>query len=911
MDGSQFNPRQLNPFASGFAQQNTEMPVGQQADDSSRQASFEQQLSQLQPPSSEEGGGGIQSAGLRDNPFSGPEAAQGPGPWRNSGRQQPEFAVNKEVRVGAKRERFGPFAEDKELVSTFKKAAREAQTHERTVKRLVGDLHHLSGWLFQENRGPITGRFDRDSPGHASFVADVRDYLKDGGRFAVVAQLNKVAPGSLPSRDQLIGELPAEDADLLARFRVGAEQRNAAKGDIKNSLSRFRVFARWLQANDRDPLASLLRGGSLDNEISEYRSLGGDPQNRLKCALANLPRLLPGGEEAEAPGSEPRGIGRPRHLAPYPEDGPLIDGALGQALNDLRNPTAAQRQFAQKRATRLRALSEWLQKTGRGGSIAGRLNGSNNEQLTLRNDVEAFKLTGSRVHAPDLSHLGSYLKLVEANQGLGLQSHEQSALPAAQTARQTGALKELASLPATPSEGARAFWSQAMQEPPSSSTAMAPSDVFREVAGRDDAHFAPAHSARARSDTYGGLESIVDLNAPTPSELRDDAHFAPAHSAKARSDTYGGLESIVDLNAPTPSELRDDAHFAPAHSAKARSDTYGGLESIVDLNAPTPSELRDDAHFAHSAKARSDTYGGLESIVDLNAPTPSELRDDAHFAHSAKARSDTYGGLESIVDLNAPTPSELRDDAHFAPAHSAKARSDTYGGLPLVDLTRPTPSGLRDEVNSVRAFSTTSSDAQIGALDPKASSHDRGLVLGDTQWLGDRHILTDYQLLAQELQGTNPSLAARTRFVDPLVAFQLNWGDTLSTFHSIVHNRQGNDTADFLFLPVNNAHVSDPNQRGSHWSLLFVDRSDRQKPVAYHYDSAQGYNARPAEQLAGRLGARLESPLMAQQQNSYDCGVFVVDGMRELVRRLAQGGHSIHLDQLVADRQALQNRLRS
>ncbi len=211
----------------------------------------------------------------------------------------------------------------------------------------------------------------------------------------------------------------------------------------------------------------------------------------------------------------------------------------------------------------------------------------------------------------------------------------------------------------------------------------------------------------------------------------------------------------------------------------------------------------------------------------------------------------------------------------------------------------------------MRAFSTTSSDAQIGALDPKASSHDRGLVLGDTQWLGDRHILTDYQLLAQELQGTNPSLAARTRFVDPLVAFQLNWGDTLSTFHSIVHNRQGNDTADFLFLPVNNAHVSDPNQRGSHWSLLFVDRSDRQKPVAYHYDSAQGYNARPAEQLAGRLGARLESPLMAQQQNSYDCGVFVVDGMRELVRRLAQGGHSIHLDQLVADRQALQNRLRS
>ncbi|MGX5851864.1 hypothetical protein ACWGTO_33335, partial [Mesorhizobium sp. PL10] len=41
-----------------------------------------------------------------------------------------------------------------------------------------------------------------------SFVADVQDYLKAGGRSAVVAYLNKVAPGSLPSREELTGELP-------------------------------------------------------------------------------------------------------------------------------------------------------------------------------------------------------------------------------------------------------------------------------------------------------------------------------------------------------------------------------------------------------------------------------------------------------------------------------------------------------------------------------------------------------------------------------------------------------------------------------------------------------------------------------------------------------------------------------
>ncbi|MHC2247378.1 hypothetical protein ACVJH7_006685 [Bradyrhizobium elkanii] len=68
-----------------------------------------------------------------------------------------------------------------------------------------------------------------------------------------------------------------------------------------------------------------------------------------------------------------------------------------------------------------------------------------------------------------------------------------------------------------------------------------------------------------------------------------------------------------------------------------------------------------------------------------------------------------------------------------------------------------------------------------------------------------------------------------------------------------------------------------------------------------------------AAQLARRLRARLESPSMAQQRNSYDCGVFVVDGTRALVRRLAQGerpAHEpLHLDNLVANRRSLQIRL--
>ncbi|MDA9421091.1 hypothetical protein XH97_02880 [Bradyrhizobium sp. CCBAU 53380] len=226
-----------------------------------------------------------------------------------------------------------------------------------------------------------------------------------------------------------------------------------------------------------------------------------------------------------------------------------------------------------------------------------------------------------------------------------------------------------------------------------------------------------------------------------------------------------------------------------------------------------------------------------------------------------------------------------------------------------------TPEELPDYANYLSAFPRIHSDAEIGASGPAASSHDRsGQALGAMQWLGDEHIQTNYELLTQELQMNHPNLAARTRFVDPLIAFQLSWGaerDALSALQRIVDDRNGNEVADFLFLPVNDASATDPN--GTHWSLLLVDRRTRGEPVAYHYDSVQGHNDGPAERLAERLGVTLQRAGMAPQQNSYDCGVFVVDGTRELVRRWAQGelpqDEPLHLNNLVADRQALRDRL--
>ncbi|RUW77584.1 hypothetical protein FJV76_26345 [Mesorhizobium sp. WSM4303] len=235
------------------------------------------------------------------------------------------------------------------------------------------------------------------------------------------------------------------------------------------------------------------------------------------------------------------------------------------------------------------------------------------------------------------------------------------------------------------------------------------------------------------------------------------------------------------------------------------------------------------------------------------------------------------------------------------PASPATARlPGTYRGLPLVDVT---------------TLTTSSSGAQIGALDPTAPSNvATGRVLGAAEWLSDAHIQRDYNLLEGQLQGINPALAARTRLVDPSVSHLLRHTspqDARGILQSIYN--QNNATADFLFLPVNNGTATSP---GTHWSLLLVDRRDPERRFAYHYDSLQreGYNDVPAKQLAGLLNATLAPAPMARQTNHYDCGVFVLEGTWALVERLVKGQRPDHeplpLDNLVADRQALQDRLR-
>ncbi|MGY3333865.1 hypothetical protein ACVILI_006942 [Mesorhizobium sp. USDA 4775] len=666
--------------------------------------------------------------------------------------KRPADQTQKSTLVTVGGDKRGLYSNDASLIGVLDSALRKGNVMETTIKLNVNPLLNFARWLVANGKPGFATRLDE-----ASLKHDFKQYEASGGPSleAPLRHLKTAEAGGVPILGRsvrnpyfpnepliklhkatpsatlaIVGRdkraLYSKDASLIEVLESALRKGNVTETTVKLNVNPLLNFARWLVANGKQGFASRMGETSLTRDFKQYEGSGGPsleaPMRYLKTAEA---------------GGVPIGGRSVRN--PYFQDRELIHL---YSATPLVKSTDAGKAMRYKHA--LARFSDYLQKNGK-MSIAARLN-----HKTLDDDVKLYPGDCSTIHAA-LEHL--------RNSG----------------ARQSGSHNAPGSHP-----------EEEMATPVLEATK-------------------PAPSARANSVNFGGVQSFVDLRAPNPSDLGDDAHFAPGPppGTRARSGTFGGLQSFVDLNAPTPSDLRDDAHFAPGPppGARARSGTFGGLQSFVDLNAPTPSDLRDDAHFAPGpppgTRARSGTFGGLQSFVDLNAPTPSDLRDDAHFAPGpppgTRARSGTFGGLQSFVDLNAPTPSDLRDDAHSAPvrprkqtlgdterqtmmqgteaaavfgpggpgdgplmhrgrlspmgeaapATRAKIRQpaspvttrpgDTYRGLPVVDLTTST---------------TTSSDTQLGASGPRASSNvAKGLVLGPDQWLADEHILRDYNLL--------------------------------------------------------------------------------------------------------------------------------------------------------------------
>ncbi len=737
--------------------------------------------------------------------------------------------------------------------------ADQKKPNPKTVKRYTQALRRLGNDLGAHRLTIVLGD-------HESLVRHVKTYFpKDEDMKKGLNILRSYHDPSYVASGGRPRTIPsAEDAPLSERLNAsGMTSGSAARHD--RSLRRF----------------------SNALKLAGYSISGLDHAARIEFAQKLFPKdehlLFALGKVGDAEHVSGAGASRKPggHAVPsptlhlYPDDARIIDSLEKAELSMLKPEDTSRRKVVQNLAGNQRRFGAWLQMNGR-GSIVSRLTGTSEQQKSLNDDHRDFK-KASRNDDMGFDRLRSYLWLVEANAALGVSPEQAAGEPRREESSST--------------------WSPRL-----------PHDFEWPT---------PEAVPEGSSAIYRGLDSFVDLPYTSP-EVRDDAQSAPVGGAAARPPLFTG-----------PSD-------APAQSA----DTFRGLQSFVDLPY-TPQQMLDDAQSVpvggiaakpplftapSDAPAQSgDTFRGLQSFVDLPY-TPQQMRDDAQSAPVlSPADKPAFfvgrpGVRQALEDIGHRVDADWQNGRQPVPDFLRNVRDNI--GVPPPQSSRPTKVSVDGETRSIplgplgrrgaqvihHPRPSPVPGAQIGPSATVASSGQRSdAVLGPTQWLGDEHIQRDYELLAQELLQNNPDLAARTRFVDPLIAQMLR-----SPSKEVAERALGwirHDTADFLFLPVSDASDTDRHQRGSHWSLLLVDRRNWGRPVAYHYDSTQGYNDRPAAELAGRFDANPQQAPIRQQQNGYDCGVFVVDGTRELVRRLAASRPDLNLNNLVISRPALRDRL--
>lgn len=875
--------------------------------------------------------------------------------------------VYSELRIDfAKRSR--PSEADLELIEEFKTTLGSANRKTKTIENYVMALRMFSEFL--QPKGVTLN----DLLGNADLLTAYKDEFKKvasansrnyvGGALDTLQNFQAGNPISAPAgvgtREQ---PMHPQDERMIRQFvenvkdyRVtpdGTRGRGTGKvplATIKGNVQALNAFARWLRAQNKEPLAprAFNEPMSLADDIEQYFVAGGDDRDRFSAALSHLRRI--GADGLQAVGAGPRLMGR-ETLSAHPGDVSIINDFLTDALSKLgSDATRKEKGGASAMVSKLRSFSDWLQREGR-PSIMDRIKGNAEQQSSLSADLAAFSIATKRTAPLDL--LRQYLGL-EPQQGLRAYDDDASLIerlakeelrnldPASEPRRKT--IRNTASAQRKFSDWLRTQGRESIASRINGNSEQRRSldvdhQAFTEAKGklglslkklRQYLQLVEANRAlgvtvpQQRASSNSTSTWVRDLPTP-PSEsewppllgpfgqagLQEPARSSSTWSPRVPSDFDpsewpapqgpvgpGGWQDPAGSSFTWSPRVPSDFEWPTPEGAPARSsDIYRDLTSFADLPS-TPQEMRDDAQSRPvlSPAGRPPFFIGPSG-------TPQELEDIGYLVGE-----DWRHGSQAVPEflLDVLDNKMLLPSSQMAP-QPVSINGETYS----IALG---PRGRRDAQLIHHPGPSSVPDPRIGASRASVSAGDRsGRVLGADEWLGDAHIQRDYELLSQELQQNNPNLAARTRFVDPLIAFQVGHGtdgDALNAFHRIVNDRNGNDTADFLFLPVSDASATDVLRRGSHWSLLLVDRRDRDRPVAYHYDSFKPYNSGPAAMLASRVGAHLQDANMRRQSNGHDCGVFVVDGTRALVRRLAGRRRAdLSLLYLVVDRQALQNRL--
>ncbi|KRR17654.1 hypothetical protein CQ14_36885 [Bradyrhizobium lablabi] len=765
----------INPFSPGkFQAYNA--PLQQQAQEpgnTSQQAMFEQQLSELQHSAFYENSA---EAGSPDG-----QAAD-----RGEAIRRTDVGDSMQVPSKRSRENDGP---DEELFSRFREASKKSRASDgtireeakksgpsdRTIRRDLEVLRNFSAWRQAKQKPPISSRLENlqalRAEGNEFAANDVRlgarieAALTRLEQFAVGAPVTTLTRGgrpveapvtavgasvmTLPRGGRRVEALVPEDEALINAACDGGVKRGFAEVTMQEYRRALNSFGRWLNESG----VSITQAGP--EERDRYINSGKGSYLREFPRAWN--RLQNYRQRANAPQPFP-----PQEVSASADDEALFLG-----FNEVA-PKIGVNLWA------LRQFSAWLQATQK-PSITGRV--ENLEALR----AEADEFAGDDVRLRNLlrtalPRLWQHQQAVEANRALGLGPPGQAGSLAGQGAPQQSSLQELPATPATPSEGAWDWFREVMQEPAPSSSAphrgLQPSsyqelpstpatpsagawDWFREAMQEPTPSSTPHRGLQPSSyqelpatpatPSTGALDWFREqMQEPTPTSSTPYRGSRPSYwdwlseqvqqpepwsSARAAaSNIYGGLEPVPDPNAPTVSE------FDYAHSASARG--IARPPSFIGPSLP-PQELPEIGHMVDNWRHRSqpasdaliDILGNVGLLPNQFGPTQFTI-ESQHYSATLGP-----GGRRDVQLIHHPRASQMSELRRSRqPLHepaSASAPSDVYGSVEsLVDLNPITRSELRDHAQPVRGAGS-SSPGSSGAYRRRAELPDIGPFLGD------------------------------------------------------------------------------------------------------------------------------------------------------------------------------------
>ncbi|MCE8169976.1 MAG: hypothetical protein I3273_07765, partial [Candidatus Moeniiplasma glomeromycotorum] len=157
-------------------------------------------------------------------------------------------------------------------------------------------------------------------------------------------------------------------------------------------------------------------------------------------------------------------------------------------------------------------------------------------------------------------------------------------------------------------------------------------------------------------------------------------------------------------------------------------------------------------------------------------------------------------------------------------------------------------------------------------------------------WLGEEEIDYAYSEMRKEL-GNSPEI----QLVSPKQVRSIQEGGEIS---------EELKKADYIFFPISSSSQSETTGNGTHWSLLVYSK---EREVFYLYDPLKGFNERYQRQQINeqKLAEKVRKELYekeshtivedgqnnARQENSSDCGVFVIAYTRTLTKRIKEKGN--------------------